>query len=184
MCDEEFCICPNEEFKLTEDTKYIELRRNDYDKDTLKVYINDVELTEDFYNVVNHLIIFNNFLKPGDKISVYYKILNSFYTKIDRINNTNKSRENFKEEIAYNISYNNSNALSVIDEIYRYNPDRNTRIEIDPEFIFNTPLISNGKTLLYIACQEGKEDIVEYFLNKKFKHLHKFPTYLQEQHSM
>lgn len=88
LCDEEFCICPNEEFELTEDTKYIELRRNDYDKDTLKVYLNDVELTEDFYNVVNHLIIFNNFLKPGDKISVYYKILNSFYTKIDRINNT------------------------------------------------------------------------------------------------
>lgn len=88
LCDEEFCICPNEKFELTEDTKYIELRRNDYDKDTLKVYLNDVELTEDFYNVVNHLIIFNNFLKPGDKISVYYKILNSFYTKIDRINNT------------------------------------------------------------------------------------------------
>ena len=88
LCDEEFCICPNEEFELTEDTKYIELRRNDYDKDTLKVYLNDVELTEDFYNVVNHLIIFNNFLKPSDKISVYYKILNSFYTKIDRINNT------------------------------------------------------------------------------------------------
>ena len=88
LCDEEFCICPNEEFELTEDTKYIELRRNDYDKDTLKVYLNDVELTEDFYNIVNHLVIFNNFLKPGDKISVYYKILNSFYTKIDRINNT------------------------------------------------------------------------------------------------
>ena len=28
-------------------------------------------------------------------------------------------------------------------------------------------MIRNGKTLLYIACQEGKEDIVEYFLNKK-----------------
>ena len=88
LCGDEFCICPNEEFELTEETKYIELRRNDYDKDTLQIYLNDVELTQDFYNVVNHLIIFNNFLNPGDKISVYYKILNSFYTKIDRENNT------------------------------------------------------------------------------------------------
>lgn len=88
LCGDEFCICPNEEFELTEETKYIELRRNDYDKDTLQVYLNDVELTQDFYNIVNHLIIFNNFLNPGDKISVYYKILNSFYTKIDRENNT------------------------------------------------------------------------------------------------
>lgn len=76
-------------------------------------------------------------------------------------------RENFKEEIAYNILYNNSNVLEAIEDIYKYNPDRNIRNELDSEFIFNTPLEKNGKTLLYLACQEGKKDIVEYFLNKK-----------------
>ena len=86
--DEEFCTCPNEEFNLTEDTKYIELSRNDYDKDTFKIYLNDIELTQDFYTITNHLVIFNNFLKSGDKISVHYKVLNSFYAKIDRENDT------------------------------------------------------------------------------------------------
>ena len=88
LCEDETCICPNEEFNLTEETKYIELRRNDYDKDTLKIYLNDKELTSDFYKIVNHLVIFNDFLKSGDKVTVYYKILNSFYTKIDREKNT------------------------------------------------------------------------------------------------
>lgn len=88
LCEDEMCICPNEEFNLTDKTKYIELRRNDYDKDTLKIYLNDKELTSDFYKIVNHLVIFNDFLKSGDKVTIYYKILNSFYTKIDREKNT------------------------------------------------------------------------------------------------
>lgn len=43
-------------------------------------------------------------------------------------------------------------------EKYRYNPN-------DRKYLFNLPL-SDGKTLLYIACQEGFEEIVQYLLNK------------------
>lgn len=85
----------------------------------------------------------------------------------DKLRDCHVLRENFKEEIAYNILYNNSNVIEVIEDIYQYNPDRNIRNEIDEDFIFNTPLEKNGKTLIYLACQEGKEEIVEYFLNKK-----------------
>ena len=85
----------------------------------------------------------------------------------DKLRDCHILRENFKEEIAYNILYNNSNVIEAIEAIYQYNPDRNIRNEIDEDFIFNTPLEKNGKTLIYLACQEGKEDIVEYFLNKK-----------------
>ena len=143
------------------DTKSIQ-KETDIDSELLyyKNHIHSNSKPKDYANSINPN-------KSADEQQEKTKKLFIEALTSDRINNTNKSRENFKEEIAYNISYNNSNALSVIDEIYRYNPDRNTRNEIDPEFIFNTPLISNGKTLLYIACQEGKEDIVEYFLNKK-----------------
>ena len=36
----------------------------------------------------------------------------------------------------------------------------------DENSLFNIPL-SNGKTLIYMACQEGKEDILRFFLEKK-----------------
>lgn len=43
-------------------------------------------------------------------------------------------------------------------EKYRYNPN-------DKKYLFNLPL-SDGKTILYIACQEGYDEIVEYLLSK------------------
>ena len=72
----------------------------------------------------------------------------------------------YKEDIAYQIIYNNINPLEIIDKLYKYNPERNIKNESNNDFIFNTPLKSNGKTLLYIAVQEGKEEIVKYFLKK------------------
>ena len=65
---------------------YIELKRNDFDLETMTVWINDDEITD--YNIVNHLLMFKNFLDINDVITVTYNIKNSFYTEVDRINNT------------------------------------------------------------------------------------------------
>ena len=85
----------------------------------------------------------------------------------DVINNNEHNREVLKEEMWFNIQNNSENVYQVIDELFMYNPDRNIRKVEDPEFIFNTPLQSNKKTLLYLACKEGKEEIVSYLLDKK-----------------
>ena len=96
----------------------------------------------------------------------------------DKINNTEQGKNNYKEEIAYQIIYNNINPLDIIDKLYKYNPERNIKNEKNNDFIFNTPLKSNGKTLLYIAVQEGKEEIVKYFLKKGLNP--KFPSLIDE----
>ena len=65
---------------------YIELKRNDFELETMKVWINDDEIED--YSIVNHLLMFKNFLDINDIITVTYNIKNSFYTEIDRKNNT------------------------------------------------------------------------------------------------
>lgn len=65
---------------------YIELKRNDFELETMKVWINDDEIED--YNIVNHLLMFKNFLNIDTVITVTYNIKNSFYTEIDRKNNT------------------------------------------------------------------------------------------------
>ena len=85
--DNKECIL-NEQFDLTEETKYIELYRNDYDKDTLEIYLNNVKLNDDKYDIVNHLVIFKDFLNGENKIVISYKILNSFYAEVDRVEDT------------------------------------------------------------------------------------------------
>ena len=65
---------------------YIELKRNDFELETMKIWINDDEV--DDYKIVNHLLMFKNFLNPDDIVTVSYNIKNSFYTEIDRKNNT------------------------------------------------------------------------------------------------
>ena len=79
-----------EEHLLTERTKYIELKENRYDPDTFNVYIDNVLLDIDDYKVINHLLIFNDFIEIGHTIKLSYSILYSFITLIDRVNNTTK----------------------------------------------------------------------------------------------
>lgn len=81
-----FMSC-KEEYVIDTPEKYIELHRNSYELKTVKVFINDVELTQDAYKLVNHLLIFNNYLIKGDVVTITYMIPNSFYAKIDRENN-------------------------------------------------------------------------------------------------
>lgn len=64
---------------------YVELKRNDFELETMKVWINDDEIED--YNIVNHLLMFKNFLDIDTVITVSYNIKNSFYTEIDRKNN-------------------------------------------------------------------------------------------------
>jgi len=81
----------------------------------------------------------------------------------DLINNNEKSREKFKEDMQFYII---NDDLKKIDELYLYNPDRNIKNESQDDFIFNQPLKKNKKTLLYICIQEGKLNILEYFIKK------------------
>jgi hypothetical protein len=73
---------------------------------------------------------------------------------------------NYKEEIYRIIVDGDTTAVNKIDKLFRSDPEYYLLDENDPNFKFNTPL-GNGKTLLYIACQEGKIDIVRYLLEKK-----------------
>lgn len=88
----------------------------------------------------------------------------------ETINNSKKSRENMKKDILYNMLNNSTNPIQVVDQIFKYNPDRNKISPNDSKFIFNEPLKENGKTLLYLACQEGNALFVQYFLNKKLNY--------------
>lgn len=93
-----------EEYVLTEDTKYIELKRHDYEDGTLIVSVNGTELTEDMYDKVNHLVIFHDFLKENDVVHIEYRIANTFVADIDRINNTTTlyiytNQSNFEDPI-------------------------------------------------------------------------------------
>lgn len=101
-----FLTCKEEHVMETSE-KYIQLRRNDYELETLKIYLNDVELTDDQYTRVNHLIIFNDFLNVGDTIRITYNVAHSFFTDIDRENNITTlylytDVETQKQPISYN----------------------------------------------------------------------------------
>ena len=76
-----------EEFLLTEETKYLELKSNRYDDD-FKVYVDGEELDITNYKVVNHLVIFNDFIGIGHTVRIEYYISRSFIAVIDRANNT------------------------------------------------------------------------------------------------
>lgn len=80
----------NEEYVLTERTKYIELKENRYDPETFNVYIGNVLLDIDDYKIINHLLIFNDFIEVGHEIKLSYSILYSFIPFVDRINNITK----------------------------------------------------------------------------------------------
>ena len=87
---ESSCECSmkcKEEYVIKVPEKYIELRKNNYELATFKVSINDEEISNDKYAIINHLVIFNDFLEKEDKVTIRYMIPNSFVAKIDRENN-------------------------------------------------------------------------------------------------
>ncbi len=56
--------------------------------------------------------------------------------------------------------------MLAIKDIFRHYNEKNSKERVDPyhpNYLFNTYL--NGKTLMYIACKEGKSEILKYFLD-------------------
>lgn len=110
---------------------YIELKRNDYELETLKVWINDEEVTD--YSTVNHLLMFNKYLEVNDEISVTYKIKNTFYADIDRLANTTNitvytGEDNTKKKFKVMFETNKQNNKLVarnlsLNPVYRTNYD-------------------------------------------------------------
>ena len=52
-----------------------------------------------------------------------------------------------------------------LEKLFNKNPEKNKYSPEDKNYLFNQKL-SNGKTLIYIACQEGNKEIVKFFLEK------------------
>lgn len=58
-----------------------------------------------------------------------------------------------------------TNQIEELECLINKDPDGNLVNTKNRNFLFNTPM-SNGRTLLYIACQEGKLEIVKFLLSK------------------
>lgn len=78
----------DETFNTTEETKYVQIKNNGYDPNNFHVYLDGKEMDTALFTVINHLVIFNDFVPKGHKIKISYCILYSFIAKIDRVNNT------------------------------------------------------------------------------------------------
>ena len=78
-------------------------------------------------------------------------------------------RVNLKEK-AYQLitdgPNNTDDLIKNFEKLFNKNPEKNQYSPEDKNYLFNQ-LLSNGKTLLYIACQEGTVEIVEYLLSKR-----------------
>jgi hypothetical protein len=89
-----------------------------------------------------------------------------FDSKLIKILEDDKFNINFKEEIHKLIVNGDTTAVKKIDALIKKDPAYYLNDITDPNFKLNTPL-GNGKTLIYIACQEGKIEVVKYLLEKK-----------------
>ena len=78
----------DETFNTTEETKYVQIKNNRYDPNNFHVYLDEKEMDTALFTVINHLVIFNDFIPKGREIKISYCILYSFIAKIDRVNNT------------------------------------------------------------------------------------------------
>lgn len=78
----------DEIFNTTEETKYVQIKNNGYDPNNFHVYLDEKEMDTALFTVINHLVIFNDFVPKGHEIKISYCILYSFIAKIDRVNNT------------------------------------------------------------------------------------------------
>ena len=63
-------------------------------------------------------------------------------------------------------SFDTKNIIEEFEELFNSNPEKSRFLPEDKHYLFNQRL-SNGKTLLYIACQEGATEIVRFFLQKR-----------------
>ena len=77
-------------------------------------------------------------------------------------------RVNLKEQVYKLIIKGNEQPINIkeeLEKLFNQNPEKHKYLSNDENYLFNQKL-SNGKTLFYIACQEGNKEIVKYFLEK------------------
>ena len=78
-------------------------------------------------------------------------------------------RVNIKEkafQVLTDGNYSKEQMITQFETLFFQNPEKLRYLPSDKMYLFNQ-VLSNGKTLLYIACQEGMEYMVKYFLDKK-----------------
>ena len=106
------------------------------------------------------LVIFNNLLKTGDKITVYYKILNSFYAKIDRENNTT--------DIYLYTNYQDMQTLSVDNprkyKVYFETSTRNNKF-IANELSLNPIYRTDYKGFIYLTDEHNEPYSLNIYCN-------------------
>ncbi len=76
------------------------------------------------------------------------------------------ARIHLKENFYKIMMKGNKNFREELEEIFEKNQERFLYENSDPNFLFNQLLTNSKKTLLYIACQEGNYELVEYLLEK------------------
>lgn len=76
-----------ESFVIEKEINYIELKCNDYEVPSLQIWINDDLIPDTEYTIVNHLVMFKEYLKIDDTVTVSYNKVKSFYVEIDREKN-------------------------------------------------------------------------------------------------
>lgn len=76
------------DYLLTDETKYVTIPSNKYDPLNLHIYLDGTEMDSSLYDIVNHLVIFKDFITASHTITVEYCILYSFIPVIDRKKDT------------------------------------------------------------------------------------------------
>lgn len=76
------------DYLLTDETKYVTIPSNRYDPLNLHIYLDGTEMDSSLYDVVNHLVIFKDFITASHTVTVEYCILYSFIPVIDRKKDT------------------------------------------------------------------------------------------------
>lgn len=76
------------DYLLTDETKYVTIPSNRYDPLNLHIYLDGTEMDSSLYDIVNHLVIFKDFITASHTITVEYCILYSFIPVIDRKKDT------------------------------------------------------------------------------------------------
>lgn len=131
----------------------------------------DSEMKDYKYRLYGNTVKVRKSVIGGDEDNSSRKsVFDSRMIKLINMEDDLQRNKNSKEDI-YRIIVNGdedkNNSIDQIEKILHQDPEFYKRDDKDPKYKYNAPL-SNGKTLLYIACQEGKVDIVEYLLKKKF----------------
>jgi hypothetical protein len=110
--------------------------------------------------------LFNNTIRIRNSAMNERKSLFDSRT-IRLIKMVDEGKMNYKEEIYKIIVEGDIKSVKKIDMILKQDPEYYLFEVKDPCFTYNTPL-PNGKTLIYMACLEGKVDIVKFLLDKKW----------------